>query len=46
MFGVFEAISAGFISSAYTKGIAFIVLLVILMFKPSGILGEKIIEKV
>ena len=46
LFGVFEAISAGFISSAYTKGIAFIVLLVILMFKPSGILGEKIIEKV
>ena len=42
LFGVFEAISAGFISSAYTKGIAFIVLLVILMFKPSGILGEKI----
>jgi len=46
LFGVIEAISAGFISSAYTKGIAFIVLLVILMFKPSGILGEKIIEKV
>jgi branched-chain amino acid transport system permease protein len=46
LFGVFEAISAGFISSAYTKGIAFIVLLVILMFKPSGILGEKIVEKV
>lgn len=46
LFGVFEAISAGFISSAYTKGIAFVVLLVILMFKPSGILGEKIIEKV
>lgn len=46
LFGVFEALSAGFISSAYTKGIAFIVLLVILMFKPSGILGEKIIEKV
>jgi len=46
LFGVFEAISAGFISSAYTKGIAFIVLLVILMFKPSGILGEKMVEKV
>ena len=46
LFGVFEAVSAGFISSAYTKGIAFIVLLVILMFKPSGILGEKMVEKV
>ena len=46
LFGVFEAVSAGFISSAYTKGIAFIILLVILMFKPSGILGEKMVEKV
>lgn len=46
LFGVFEAVSAGFISSAYTKGIAFIVLLAILMFKPSGILGEKLVEKV
>jgi branched-chain amino acid transport system permease protein len=46
LFGVIEAISAGFISSAYTKGIAFFVLLVILMFKPSGILGEKTVEKV
>jgi branched-chain amino acid transport system permease protein len=46
LFGVVEAVSAGFISSAYTKGIAFIVLLVILMFKPSGILGEKSVEKV
>ncbi len=45
-FGVIEAVSAGFISSAYTKAIAFIVVLVVLMFKPSGILGEKIVEKV
>jgi branched-chain amino acid transport system permease protein len=46
VFGVVEAVSAGFISSAYTKGIAFIVLLIVLMFKPSGILGEKQVEKV
>jgi branched-chain amino acid transport system permease protein len=46
VFGVIEAVSAGFISSAYTKGIAFIVVLAVLMFKPSGILGEKIVEKV
>jgi branched-chain amino acid transport system permease protein len=46
LFGVIEAVSAGYISSAYTKSIAFIVLLIVLMFKPSGILGEKQIEKV
>ena len=46
VFGVLEAISAGFISSSYTKGIAFIVMLVVLMFKPSGIVGEITVEKV
>ena len=46
VFGVLEAISAGFISSSYTKAIAFIVMLVVLMFKPSGIVGEITVEKV
>jgi branched-chain amino acid transport system permease protein len=45
-FGVIESISSGFISSSYTKGIAFIILLVVLMVKPSGIVGETIVEKV
>jgi branched-chain amino acid transport system permease protein len=46
VFGVVEAISAGFISSSYTKAIAFIIVLVVLMFKPAGIVGETIVEKV
>jgi branched-chain amino acid transport system permease protein len=46
VFGVLEAISAGYISSSYTKGIAFIVMLVVLMLKPSGIVGEITVEKV
>jgi branched-chain amino acid transport system permease protein len=46
VFGVLEAVSAGFISSSYTKAIAFIVMLVVLMFKPSGIVGEITVEKV
>jgi branched-chain amino acid transport system permease protein len=45
-FGLLESISAGFISSSYTKGIAFIILLIVLMVKPSGIVGEITIEKV
>lgn len=45
-FGLLESISAGFISSSYTKAIAFIVLLIVLMVKPSGIVGEITIEKV
>ena len=46
LFGIIESISSGFISSSYTKGIAFIILLVVLMVKPSGIVGETIVEKV
>ncbi len=46
VFGVVEAISAGFISSSYTKGIAFFVVVIVLMLKPSGIVGETVIEKV
>ncbi len=45
-FGIIEAISAGYISSQYTKGISFIIVLVVLMFMPSGILGEKQVDKV
>jgi branched-chain amino acid transport system permease protein len=45
-FGVLEALSAGFISSTWTKAIAYIVMVVVLMVKPSGIVGEITIEKV
>jgi branched-chain amino acid transport system permease protein len=46
VFGVLEAISAGFISSAYTKGIAFVVMILVLMIKPAGIVGEVTVDKV
>ncbi len=46
VFGLLEAISAGYISSSYTKGIAFVVVLVVLMLKPAGIVGETLVEKV
>ncbi len=46
VFGIVESISAGFVSSSYTKGIAFIVLVIVLLLKPSGIVGETTVEKV
>lgn len=46
VFGVLEAISAGFISSSYTKGIAFVVMIVVLMIRPGGIVGEVTVDKV
>jgi branched-chain amino acid transport system permease protein len=45
-FGVLEALSAGFVSSAYTKGIAFVVMILVLMVKPAGIVGEVTVDKV
>jgi branched-chain amino acid transport system permease protein len=46
VFGVLEALSSGYVSSQWTKAIAFIVMVVVLMVKPSGIVGEITIEKV
>jgi branched-chain amino acid transport system permease protein len=46
VFGVLEAISAGFISSSWTQAIAFIVMLAVLMVRPAGIVGEITVEKV
>lgn len=44
--GVLEAFGAGFISSAFKDAFAFIILLVILFVKPSGIFGRADIERV
>jgi len=40
LLGVFESLAAGLISSQYKDAIAFLVLLFILFFKPSGLLGR------
>jgi branched-chain amino acid transport system permease protein len=44
--GMTESFGAGYISSAYEDAFAFVILIVILIFKPSGILGRNEIEKV
>ncbi|WP_028574175.1 branched-chain amino acid ABC transporter permease [Desulfonatronovibrio hydrogenovorans] len=44
--GVLESFGAGFISSAFKDAFAFIILLVILFVKPSGIFGRAEIERV
>lgn len=46
VFGLLESLSAGYVSSSYTPAIAFIVMMVVLMVKPSGIIGEVTVEKV
>ncbi len=44
--GMTESFGAGYISSAYEDAFAFVILIIILIFKPAGLLGRSDIEKV
>lgn len=44
--GVIEALVSGFFSSTYRDAAAFAILIIILLVKPSGILGKNVREKV
>jgi branched-chain amino acid transport system permease protein len=42
--GVVESLSVAFIPSGYKDGVAFVILLLILNFRPKGILGSPFID--
>lgn len=44
--GLFNAFAAGFISSSWQDAITFSLLIAILLVRPSGLLGERVAEKV
>jgi branched-chain amino acid transport system permease protein len=44
--GVVEAMGAGYLSVAWKDAIAFLVLILILIVRPSGLLGERVADKV
>jgi len=44
--GVAESLTAGYVSSAYRDAITFGLLIIMLVFRPSGILGRKTSQKV
>ena len=46
LLGVIENLSKAYISSQMADAIVFSVLILVLLFKPTGILGKKITEKV
>lgn len=46
LLGVIEALGAGYVSMAWKDAIAFLVLIGILIVRPTGLLGERVAEKV
>lgn len=46
LMGIAESLTKGFISTKFSDAIAFSILIIILLFRPSGLLGKKSSEKV
>lgn len=44
--GIVESLAAGFLSTGYKDVVAFVILIIVLIFRPGGILGESVVEKV
>jgi branched-chain amino acid transport system permease protein len=46
MLGLIESFGASYISSAYKDAFAFLVLIIMLIFRPAGLFGQKTMDKV
>jgi branched-chain amino acid transport system permease protein len=46
LMGVSEYMVVGYISSTYRDAIAFVILILVLLFRPAGLLGRNVAEKV
>lgn len=44
--GLAESLAAGYLSSAYKDAVAFVVILLVLLVRPSGLLGARLVERV
>ena len=43
--GLVESMGAGYISAEYEDVFAFVVLVVVLIFRPSGLLGQRVADR-
>ncbi len=43
--GVAEALGAGYVSSLYRDGVAYAVMIAVIIFRPSGLLGKAVVDK-
>jgi branched-chain amino acid transport system permease protein len=46
LLGLVEMFGAAYISSAWKDVFTFLILILILIFRPTGLIGEKVAEKV
>lgn len=46
LLGILESLAGGFLSTGYKDVIAFVILIIMLVFRPGGLLGESVVEKV
>jgi len=46
LLGVFNAFISGYLSSSWALALTYVLLIVIMIFRPTGILGERVAEKV
>lgn len=46
LLGVIESLAAGYVSAPYKDAVAFILILLVLMFMPRGLFGAKVTERV
>ena len=44
--GLLEALAAGYVTSVYKDGVAFVALILVLLVMPNGLLGSKLVDRV